>query len=386
MSTALINDPLSVAAVLFGLVAVADLAARRGVLKRAGAAILVIALGALAANLRVIPPAASGEPVYDPVFAVVIPAAIFLVLLEVNLAALRRAGGAMLGAFGLGAIGTVAGVLAAHWLTGAGPALGADAGPVAGMFTGTYIGGSANFNAVALGFGVARDSTLYTAATVVDNVMTDVWIVLLLALPAILSRLPRFAGRAATPSVAEVEDPVPPLPGTLALSIPLALALTAVAVSEWAAGVLGAAGLPVPAILLVTSLALAAAQMPPVRRIRLANPLGLWGMFLFLAVVGASADLSALLAARELGTLLFAYVAIVFAAHGLLLFGVGWLLRMEPVVLAIASSANVGGSASAFVLAEAEGRGDLVLPALLIGSVGTALGTYAGFAMAAVLG
>lgn len=152
----LITDPLGVTAVLFALVAIADLAARWGVLRRAGTAILVIALGALAANTRLIPPAASGGPVYDPVFAVVIPAAIFLVLLEVNLAALRRAGGAMLGAFGLGAIGTAVGVLAAHWLTGAGPALGSSAGPVAGMFTGTYIGGSANFNTVALGFGVAR--------------------------------------------------------------------------------------------------------------------------------------------------------------------------------------------------------------------------------------
>ena len=385
MQPAAITDPLSVAAVLLALVAVADLAARWGVLRRAGAAILVIALGALAANTRLIPPAASGGPVYDPVFAVVIPAAIFLVLLEVNLAALKRAGGAMLGAFGLGAVGTVVGVLAAHALTGAGPALGASAGPLAGMFTGTYIGGSANFNAVALGFGVAREGTLYTAATVVDNVMTDVWIVLLLALPGLLARLPRFSARRAPMAVAEAET-VRPLPGTLALSIPLALAVAAVALSDQAAGALTANGLAVPSILIVTTLALVAAQVPGVRRIALANPLGLWGMFLFLAVVGASADLAALLAARELGALLFAYVAIVFLVHGALLFGVGWLLRMEPVVLAIASSANVGGSASAFVLAEAEGRGDLVLPALLIGSVGTALGTYAGFAMAAALG
>lgn len=215
--------------------------------------------------------------------------------------------------------------------------------------------------------------------------MTDVWIVLLLALPALLSRLPRFASRRPA-ATAPIEEATRPLPGTLALSVPLALAVTAVALSQWCAGALAAAGLPVPAILIVTTLALAAAQMRVVRRITLANPLGLWGMFLFLAVVGASADLAALLAARELGALLFAYVAIVFAVHGALLFGIGWLLRMEPVVLAIASSANVGGSASAFVLAEAEGRGDLVLPALLIGSVGTALGTYAGFAMAAGLG
>ena len=40
---------------------------------------------------------------------------------------------------------------------------------------------------------------------------------------------------------------------------------------------------------------------------------------------------------------------------------------------------------SALALAKSLGRGDLVLPGILAGSLGTALGTFAGFAVARVL-
>ncbi len=385
MSGVLVTAPLAVLAILCAIVALADMLGRLGHLRKLGAAVLVIVFGALLANLRVIPPAASGGPVYDPIFAAVIPAAIFLVLLQVNLAAIRRAGGAMLGAFLLGALGTCLGVFAATMLTPIRQMPGASAAPLAGMFAGTYIGGGANFNAVALGYGVTRDGALYTAATVVDNVMTDVWILATLALPALLAHTGLYGVRKAETDVTPEPPPPRPLPGTLAIAVPLALTVTALAVSDAVAGWFGTLGVLVPAILIVTTLALVLAQIPAMARLTQAGALGLWGMYLFLAAVGANADLAALAAAGNLAPILFGYVGIVFAVHGAVLFGIGALLRMEPVVLAIASSANIGGSSTAFVLAEAEGRHDLVLPAILIGSVGTALGNYIGFAIAALL-
>lgn len=396
---ALVTRPMGVLAILLVIVALADALGRIGPLRKVGAAVIVILLGALLANLRIIPPAAQGGPVYDPIFAVVIPGAIFLVLLEVNVAALRRAGASMLVAFLLGAAGTAIGVLVAASVTPLRAMLGAaDAAALAGMYTGTYVGGSANFNAVAIGLGVARDGGLYTAATVVDNVMTDIWILVTLAMPVLLTRTGWFA-RARAPANEHApkdiaEDTagrrgaaaVPrPLPPTLAIGVPLALAAVALVTSDALSSALGATGLAIPAILIVTTLALILAQLPGIARLTQAAPIGLWGMYLFLAVVGANADLAALAAAGTLAPVLFAYVGIVFAVHAAVLLGGGLLLRIEPVVLAIASSANIGGSATAFVLAEAEDRHDLVLPALLIGSLGTALGTYIGFAVAALL-
>lgn len=385
--TALVTSPMGVLAILLVIVAVSDALGRIGHLRKLGAAVIVIVFGALLANLRVVPPAAAGGPVYDPIFTSVIPGAIFLVLLEVNLAALRRAGGAMLIAFALGAVGTALGVVCAAWVTPVHAMLGTrDAAALAGMYTGTYIGGGANFNAVAIGYGVARDGGLYTAATVVDNVMTDIWILVTLAMPMLLDRTGWFAPATRPPEIEAHHAGARPLPPTLAIAVPLALAAVALVVSDAASSWLAAIGVTVPSILIVTTLALLVAQLPITARLTQAAPIGLWGLYLFLAVVGANADLAALGAAGALAPVLFGYVGIVFVVHALVLLGGGLLLRIEPVVLAIASSANIGGSTTAFVLAEAENRHDLVLPALLIGSLGTALGTYAGFAIAAMLG
>jgi uncharacterized membrane protein len=112
----------------------------------------------------------------------------------------------------------------------------------------------------------------------------------------------------------------------------------------------------------------------------------LFGLYLFLACVGASADLSALAASGALGAVLFGFIAIIFAVHAFILFGAGAILKLDPDMVAIASSANIGGATTAVALAEVRGREDLLLPGLLAGTLGTASGTYAGFAIGAILG
>ena len=54
-------------------------------------------------------------------------------------------------------------------------------------------------------------------------------------------------------------------------------------------------------------------------------------------------------------------------------------------MISIASQANIGGGASAIALAEAFDRKDLILPAILVGSLGNALGTYLGFLVVYIL-
>ncbi|PZO11028.1 MAG: hypothetical protein DCF27_01355 [Lysobacteraceae bacterium] len=142
------GHPLTVLATLLATVALADWLGRQRGLHYAGAAAMAILLGALLANLGILPVAQDGVAAYDMVFALVTPSAISLVLLEANLRALRQAGPRMLLAFALGAVGTVAGVLVA---TAVVPLeIGDRMAPLAGMLAGTYNGGSANFNAVAL--------------------------------------------------------------------------------------------------------------------------------------------------------------------------------------------------------------------------------------------
>lgn len=52
---------------------------------------------------------------------------------------------------------------------------------VAGMFAGTYIGGSVNFNAIAVEYGIVREVGLYAGSIVVDNIATTIWMAVTLA-------------------------------------------------------------------------------------------------------------------------------------------------------------------------------------------------------------
>lgn len=132
-------------------------------------------------------------------------------------------------------------------------------------------------------------------------------------------------------------------------------------------------------------MALLIAQRPVASRMTLAKPLGIWGLYLFLAAVGASADLGALMQAGGLGLLLFAFIIIVLVVHGVVIVAYGLRTRTDPDIIAIASTANIGGTTTAFALAERFGRKDLVLPGILVGTLGTALGTYVALTVAGLL-
>jgi hypothetical protein len=59
--------------------------------------------------------------------------------------------------------------------------------------------------------------------------------------------------------------------------------------------------------------------------------------------------------------------------------------NLDRDIVSIASNANIGGSTSAPVCAASLGRPDLQLPGLLAGTIGNAIGTYVGIAVAEFL-
>ncbi len=106
---------------------------------------------------------------------------------------------------------------------------------------------------------------------------------------------------------------------------------------------------------------------------------------LFLAVIGAYCDFWALMSAGDVAGVLLVWVTIIVFLHGAIIFGIGGLLKQDWDIIAIASNANVGGATSAPVCAASLGRPDLQLPGLLAGTIGTAVGTYLGIAVAEIL-
>jgi uncharacterized membrane protein len=159
-----------------------------------------------------------------------------------------------------------------------------------------------------------------------------------------------------------------------------------IVVSDFVSARLVDIGISIPPVLVVTTLALVLAQVPAIARLPGIEPLAMIAVYLFLAVVGAMCDVRALARLGDIGVAIAVLASTCIAVHGVVVFGVARLLRMDPVLAGIASQANIGGSTTAFVVARSLEREDLVLPAILVGALGNAIGTYLGFAVVALMG
>ena len=376
-------NQLEILALLLLAIAMAHWAGSKPLGRWFGGALLVIIVAALFANTGIIPPASEGVPLYDTLLGVAAPVSIFLLLLNVRLDSLRKVGLPMLLLFLLAAAATVTAVLAAGWITGSADWMGRWYGPLSGMFAATYIGGGANFNALALHFEVLQSGNLYVAATVADNIVSVLWISLLLLLPQWLGRWfpapdPQHRQQSVQAFTASAEAPL----GLHDLVMLLALSIGAFVLSQllaqWLARI---SGVELPPILLLTTLALLLAQLPAIQRLRGGQRLGMFGAYLFLAALGTLCELSALRETGWLGVRLLVFVLLVVGIHGLLLALAGRLLRQSAEVIAVVSASTVGGSTVVLPLVERFRRPDLLLPGIVLGSIGNALGTYVGFAL-----
>lgn len=373
------QEPLFIAGTLCIAVFFATWLTRFSWGKTVGMPIWAILICALLSNLGVIPSAMDGSPVYDGVFLYLAPLGIFITMLEVDLKSIKKAGFPLLMMFLLGSLATVIGVLVSWFLVNPAVQIGEFAPAIAGMFTGTYIGGSINFNAIALHYEVNQSGNLYAAATVVDNLIGTPWIIATLILPKYLQKLfPRkklASAHAGDKSQGIEYVSISSLASLLALGF-LGITVSKVLVSWFP---------QVPEIMILTTLALILAQFPSVQQLYGKHTVGFFMILIFLAVIGTLCDFGALAQTGELAGTLMLFVGLLVLIHGLVIFGVGALLKMDWDVIAVASQANVGGNTTAIASAESLNRPDLLLPGMLVGSLGNALGTYVGFAVAGLL-
>ncbi|MEJ6684958.1 MAG: DUF819 family protein, partial [SAR86 cluster bacterium] len=364
------TDPLVLLGILALLVVISEWLVAHTALRHLGTALLVIVLAALIANLGIIPAASSAPPLYDGIFAFLAPVAIFFLLLEVNLRDLKRAGLPMVFTFCLGALGTIVGVLVASLVVGSEGAFGDLYYAINGMFTGTFIGGSLNFNAIALNYDVTKSGEIYAGAVVVDNIYTMVWMLVTLALPRIFMAAKQLVGNDAVVDLLHVPDTDEATVAPWDLAVLMALGCVALAFANFSTNWLLVQGINLPMIIILSTVALVLAQFPAIGALRGSRTIGLFGVYLFLAVIGAYAEFSALANIGNLAYSLVLFVGIILTVHGVIIFGVGRLFRQDWELLAIVSQANIGGQTTAIALCRTFNRPELFLPAILIGSLG----------------
>ena len=377
----MIEDPFAVFLALAAVVFVAiQLERHVGVFRSLGAALVGILLAMLLSNIGILP---GTSPTYEFLMGTGVNLAIALILLSVDLGSVLKAGSGMLAAFGIGALGTAVGAITGGLLLSG--VVGPETWKLAGQFTGTYTGGGANFAALGRAFETSAD--LFSAATAADVIVTAVWMVACLTVPVLLGRSKQGQGHE-TPSAGESS-----VEGQLTLERALQSSVKPVSLSDTAALVAIAMGavwgadqlaglLPIHEVLWLTTIVLILAQVPAVKALSGSALFGNYLLLLFLASNGARSVIANLVA---MGPPVFYYAIITVALHGVVIFGIGRLARLDYATLAVASQANVGGAASAIALAGARGYTDQLVPGVAVGLLGYAVGNYLGFVVAAMM-
>ncbi|MFN8059206.1 MAG: DUF819 family protein [Vicinamibacterales bacterium] len=369
----MIAHPVALLAFMFGLIAFTRwLEGRLALVKRTSSAVVCTLLGIALSNLGVIPHA---SPIYEGVNVYAIPYAIVLVILASDLRDLRVAGGAMVACFTLATVGSfvggvASGLLFAGWV-------GPETWKLTGQFAGAFVGGGMNF--VAVGRGLQTDPQVFAAASVANNLSTVPWMLAQVAIYRWLSPYFRLLP-SADQSEAEVrhgeamrERWAHADMSITDLSVLAALPLFAVWASERLSPLLPG----FPQVLWLTTLALAMAQVPFVKRFNGTAVLSYFALHLFFIAIGTSAVLSAVLSS---GLALFAFMIAIIAIHAVITYGLAGVLRLPLETVTIASQAAVGGPGSALALAMSMKWPTLVTPGIIVGIFGYAIGNYVGFA------
>ena len=379
-----ISNPIYIIAMLCFMVILAINSIKTKFGKQFGAALLVILFTAVIANLKIIPSASNSIKLYSDIFKYVAPISIFYLLLNVNLTSIKRAGLPMIGLFLIGSLATTLGILISWYVLSPEEVLGEDGRIIAGMLTGTYTGGSVNFNAVALEYDFQEKGTLYAGTIAVDNVITTLWIIVTLSFPVLIRRFWKDRLNLNPKVILKIDTECNSQNESIDLNSLMWLLFLGI-FAYFLSDLLKEYAPEIPSILTLSTMGILLAQTKFVATLKGSHNLGLYLVFIFLAVIGAYCELGAVTELKEVGVTLFLFGGLAVFLHGVLVMLIGGLIYRDWEMIAIISQANVGGGTTAIALAESFNRKELVLPAILVGTLGTAIGTYLGFLVVYIL-
>ena len=353
-------------------------------------AVWAILTGVLLSNLHIIPQSA---PAYDVVFSYFVPILLPLFLIHADVRRIIAESGRVGIAFILACCGTIIGVIIAASLVD----LGNNEAILAGMFTATYTGGSANFAALVQSTGFA-DANVISAATAVDNLLGILFLALIILMPASRWLMQRFVERHYEMTAHPAETQSSTSVSGLSIAAALSFAMAVVAVSDICVGLLNAlSGKDLSSLryLFITLFSVLPATLLPrqMQKMHGGQQIGLVLALVFFATLAAGADVVSLLAYAPI---LLLFVVILLLTHGIVVFFGALLLNqllarfgkqqqfgLSLPELIIASNAAILGATTAPALAMARGWSSLVTPGILVGVAGYIIGTPLGLLIAA---
>jgi uncharacterized membrane protein len=400
MQYPLIQEPVAILAVLLGVLAALFSLANHPVGERFFRFIPLLVFAYFVptalSNVGIIP---LESPIYDIIKRWLLPASLLLLTMSIDIPAILGLGRNMLILFLTGTATVVIGgpiaFLALGWMIP--DALREEAWKGLAALSGSWIGGGANF--VAIGESVGASGSTIAMMVVVDVAVANVWMAVLLIMAGHARKMDAAIGadrRSLEVLQQKIEDfqkqaaKVPTLTDFLDMLV-LAFGATVIA-TEWGHMLATTFDVLAPAVsdilsefawtvIIVTAIGVAISYTP-LRRYEGAGASKMGSVFLYLLVasIGAKAEFAKVL---EVPALLL-IGAVWIAIHAVILLVVRRLLKAPVFYMAVGSQANIGGAASAPVVAGAF-HPALAPVGALMGVAGYVLGTYAGLLCAFLL-
>ncbi len=338
--------------------------------------LFIYVLPVIFSNTGLIAPKA---PVYDWMGESLLPFFLILLLLDVNVRSTVKVMGRGVFVMLIGTAGVVIGAPIAYFLVRG--YMDPEAWKGFGALAGSWIGGTGNMAAVSEGLGTS--GKYFGLAVIADNAVYLLWLPLLLQSKNMAKWFHKFTGvtdKHLTDLKSAAEDLVVKK-GKLQMRHLLYLS----AIGFGGAYLAGLVAQSIPAlppvlthgtykILLVTTFGLLL-SFTPAKKIPGSHELAMALVYLFVARMGAKTVVSGL-AGEALPFVLGAYVWIFI--HGLFILIAARLFRIDVHTAAISSAANIGGAASAPIVAAYHDE-RLVPVSILMALIGYAVGNYAAF-------
>lgn len=352
---------------------------------------IIALIGAIAfANIGIIP---TESAVYDSVWDFVVPVAIPLLLLKADIKKIKNESGRMLGAFHISALGTVMGTFISAFLLSA---LIPHIAELAGMITGSYIGGGANFVAMTSAFKTPENIT--NATIVADNLVMAVYFFVTMSIPSIMFFKKKWGmqtenevnegGSASYWSKKEIS--------LKDIAVSLAIAFSVACLSDLLSTLISsvipetnmltkmAKSIFGNMYLIMTTLMLIVATVfsKQLEEINGAEEIGTFLIYLFFVVLGVPASISEII---KNGAFILVFCILVVIIHLTVTLGIGKIFKFKLDELLLASNACIGGPTTAVAMAIAKGWNSLIVPTMIAGVWGYVLGNYAGIIVGNIL-
>lgn len=351
---------------------------------------LIALLGAMIlSNLKLIP---TESHVYDSVTNYLVPIAIPLLLFKADAKKILQESGRMFKAFHISVIGVISGVFVATFLFSA---IIPNINKIAGIITGSYIGGGVNFTAMTAAFNVPK--TLTSATIVADNLTMVIYFFFCMFIPNISFFKNKFGLSNNAMEVsndkqywAKKEISLKDIATVMGVS--MCVACTSDILGKYLANIIPTTTPFLSVVnsvlsnkyLLITMIMMFIATIfsKQFKNINGAEEIGTFLIYIFFVTLGTPATISDILR-NGVGVLGFCLVVVLF--NMIITLTLGKLFKFKLDELLLASNACIGGPTTAVAMAISKGWTHMVTPTMFVGMWGYILGNYAGIIIGNIL-